>query len=152
VIDAIPTSVAIEGRRVMREQALSQALLEAVKDRAGGRLVTAVRARVGAWWQMDCQALTEAFAAVSTGTVAEGASLDVVTAPSHGMCRVCGQTYAEFVPRVCAACGAAAIEPIGDHALVLEAISVPWWEASDAPPAWGTIWELSEEESGGPAD
>jgi hydrogenase nickel incorporation protein HypA/HybF len=151
-IDATQLNVAIEGRRVMHEQALSQALLEAVKDRAGGRLVTGVRARIGACWQVDRQALAEAFEAASTGTVAEGASLDVIVTPPHGTCRVCGQTYTEVVPLVCAECGAAAVESAGGHTLVLEAITVPWWEVTDEPPPSGTTWLLSEAESSGPSD
>ena len=137
----------------MHEQALSQALLDAVQNQAGGRCVTAVRARIGARLQVDPEALTEAFAEASTGTVAEGAPLELTVAPVHSTCRVCGQTYvADTVPSTCAACSASEFETSGADALVLEAINLPWWEVADDCPATGSAWEETESEASGPCD
>jgi hydrogenase nickel insertion protein HypA len=151
VVSLARARTATEGRSVMHEQALSQALLDAVQNQAGGRCVTAVRARIGARLQVDPEALTEAFAEASTGTVAEGAPLELTVAPVHSTCRVCGQTYvADTVPSTCAACSASEFETSGADALVLEAINMPWWEAAEGGSA--TAWEETESEASGPCD
>lgn len=137
----------------MHEQALSHALIDAVQDRAGGRWVTAVRARVGARLQVDPEALAEAFAEASTGTVAEGAPLELTVGPVFSTCRVCGASYvSDTLPSTCAACSASEFDTSGAELLVLEAINMPWWEVIDAPPATGTVWEETEPESYGPCD
>ena len=65
----------------MHELGLCESLLDAVERRAAGRRVLGVRFRVGEDHRVVGEALDQAFALVSTGTVAEGADVDLVLVP-----------------------------------------------------------------------
>jgi hydrogenase nickel incorporation protein HypA/HybF len=65
----------------MHELGLCEGLLDAVERRAVGRRVLGVRFRVGEDHRVVGEALDQAFALVATGTVAEGAEVDLVIVP-----------------------------------------------------------------------
>jgi hydrogenase nickel incorporation protein HypA/HybF len=107
---------------------MAQALLDAVRLNARGRIVTAVRAQIGARFQVDCRALAEAFAEAASGTLVEGALLDLTIVPITWTCRSCGWTsMTEAVWTACAVCGGQ-LDASGGDGLVLTGIDVPWWE------------------------
>jgi len=79
----------------MHEMALTESIVEIVSDEArkqGFCRVRIVRLQVGALAHVEPEALLFCFDAVSRGTVAEGATLQIVRLPGEGWCLDCGRT------------------------------------------------------------
>jgi hydrogenase nickel incorporation protein HypA/HybF len=109
----------------MHEIGLCESVLGDVERRAAGRRVTEVRLRVGALYHVVGPSLVRAFARVSEGTVAEGASLDLVTVPVRVSCPACGRQWkATEVVTVCPSCSTPGPELSGGDELILEWIRV----------------------------
>ena len=107
----------------MHELGLCESFLEAVERRAAGRPVIGIRVRVGALHRVVDGAFAQAFALVSEGTVADGATVEVVTVPARLTCVDCGATSEAAAPLpVCPTCGAPDPALAGGDELVLESI------------------------------
>lgn len=65
----------------MHEIGYCEGILEAVEARADGRQVAGVRVRIGEQHRVVADALEQSFALVSAGTLADGASVELVTVP-----------------------------------------------------------------------
>jgi hydrogenase nickel incorporation protein HypA/HybF len=118
----------------VHELGFGEAILDAVERRAAGRRVTRVRVRVGALHRVVEPALDQAFSLVSSGTVADGAAVDLVTVPVLVTCRDCGhQAEADDALAVCSACGGLDLEFEGGDELILEAIHVEEQDVSRHP-------------------
>jgi len=119
----------------MHEYGLCEAIVDAVERRADGRRVDRVRVRIGALHRVVEPAFQEAFAHAASGSVAEGADLDLVVVAPHAVCSSCGQErlMADFRP-LCNSCGSVLSMDGGDE-LVLESIQVasPDERSSDVP-------------------
>src|SRR5512143_2109865 len=79
----------------MHEMALTESIVEIVAEEArrqGASRVRVVRLQVGAMAPVEPEALRFCFDAVSRGTVAEGAQLDIRRPPGEGWCLDCGKT------------------------------------------------------------
>lgn len=93
----------------MHEMALTESILGLVEDEArtaGFTKVKLVRLEVGALSHVSAEALVFCFDAVTRGTVAEGAVLDIVTVEGAGWCLDCSRTV-PLAERfgVCPICG-----------------------------------------------
>ena len=124
---ALPRPAAIpanpEDVTPMHELGLCESFLEAVERRAAGRPVSGIRVRVGALHRVVDAAFAQAFALVSEGTVADGATVEVVTVPARLTCADCGGTTDAATPLpVCPACGAPDPALAGGDELILESI------------------------------
>ena len=109
--------------RAVREHGIAGAVLRAVERRAAGRPVRRARVRAGALLRISGPALTQAFVALSDGTVADGARLDVVIEPARSACRSCGRTTtSDRMPSVCPGCGGTGMDLQGGDGLVLESV------------------------------
>lgn len=110
--------------RAVRELGIAGAVLRAVERRAAGRQVRRARVRAGALLRISAPALNQAFVAVSDGTVADGARLDVVIEPARVGCRSCGRTTTtpDRMPAVCPGCGSSGIDLQSGDGLVLESV------------------------------
>lgn len=110
--------------RAVRELGIAGAVLRAVERRAAGRQVRRARVRAGALLRISAPALNQAFVAVSDGTVADGARLDVVIEPARVGCRSCGRTTttSDRMPAVCPGCGSSGIDLQSGDGLVLESV------------------------------
>ena len=114
----------------MHEFGLCESFMDAVIRRAADREVNAVRLRIGVLHRVDEESFRQAFGFVSQGTVAQGASVDIVVIPAVLACRECGvntQT-AELLP-ACPACDATDLEVVAGNELVLESIRLAAAEA-----------------------
>jgi hydrogenase nickel incorporation protein HypA/HybF len=96
----------------MHEVHLMGQVVKVVEDalRKIGRVnPSVVRLKVSALSHLlthDVSALQSAFFLASVGTIAEGASLDIVTVPVRARCRCCGLTFNRVQMDVrCDACG-----------------------------------------------
>jgi hydrogenase nickel incorporation protein HypA/HybF len=79
----------------MHEMALTESIVEIVVEEARKRgfgKVRVVRLRLGAMAHVEPEALRFCFDAASRGTVAEGATLDILRAAGEGRCLDCGKT------------------------------------------------------------
>jgi hydrogenase nickel incorporation protein HypA/HybF len=109
----------------VHEIGLCEGLLGAVEAAAGGRRVTAVRVRIGARHAVVPDAFEQAFKLIAGGTVADGASLDLVVAPVTLTCRAAGHRGTSLDPlATCRDCGSGDVEVTGGGETVLESIEV----------------------------
>ena len=79
----------------MHEMSLAEGLIELVEEearKAQATRVKVVRLALGALGHVEAEAMRFCFDAVSRGTMAEGAELDIVTIPGEGWCLDCGKT------------------------------------------------------------
>ena len=93
----------------MHEVAIARSILEIVAEEAraqGFSRVTKIRLAIGALATVEPDALAFGFEAVSRGTQAEGAALDIERPPGRARCEQCGARWA-LLQRgdACPACG-----------------------------------------------
>jgi hydrogenase nickel incorporation protein HypA/HybF len=109
----------------VHELGVCEGLLAAVARRAAGREVARVRFRAGVLHRIDEPALQQAFELVSAGTVADGATLELVTLPVTVRCRTCGaETVSGDMVTACGTCGATDLDLRGGDELVLESLEI----------------------------
>jgi hydrogenase nickel incorporation protein HypA/HybF len=108
----------------VHEFGLCEGVLEAVRTRAAGRPVSAVRVRCGVRHAVDPETMAQAFSFVAAGTEADGAAVDVVTVPATLHCRACGAASesVDLLAR-CPRCDGADVEISGGDELMLESLS-----------------------------
>ena len=110
----------------MHELSLMSNLLVHAATAAGGAPICALRVRVGPLSGVVVDSLRFAFEALSPGTSAEGARLDVEETAPLLHCSRCGADYSPPVGLyTCPACGAADGELRGGNELELVSIEVP---------------------------
>ena len=110
----------------MHELSLVASLFDILEEKArelGAARITAVTLRVGRLSGVVPDLLRSAFDAYKKGTLAEGARLEIETAPFDFRCRSCGGTSFREDPAVaCVACGSKDVELVGGMDLVVERI------------------------------
>ena len=100
-------------------------ILEAKAVEQGAVRITAVTLRVGRLSGVVPDLLVSAFDSYKKGTLAEGARLEIETAPFDFRCRACGGTDIRDDPAVaCAACGSSDVELRGGMDIIVERIEV----------------------------
>jgi hydrogenase nickel incorporation protein HypA/HybF len=78
----------------MHEMALAESMLEIVERTArahGAQRVSAVRLEIGALSHVATDALRFCFDAVTRGSLAEGATLEIESTPGEAWCMPCGE-------------------------------------------------------------
>ena len=109
----------------MHEMSLAEGVLQLVEDGARASAaagVTAVRLEIGALAQVEVESLRFCFDAVTRGTLAEGARLEIVTPPGLAWCMPCG-SQVPITQRgdACPHCGSHQLQMIrGDEMRVTE--------------------------------
>jgi hydrogenase nickel incorporation protein HypA/HybF len=112
----------------MHEMALTESIVEILAEEArkqGFGRVRVVRLEVGAMAHVEPEALRFCFDAVSRGTVAEGATLDIVRLGGEGWCLDCGKTVAldeRFGP--CPDCGGRHVQMTSGDELRIQELEV----------------------------
>ncbi len=110
----------------MHELSLMTNLLDSAVAAGGGAPIHALRVRVGPLSGVVVDSLRFAFEALSPGTVAEGARLDIEETALSFHCLKCAADYETPLGSYeCPACGAADGELRGGHELELVSIEVP---------------------------
>ena len=109
----------------MHEFGIAEAVVETVTLRARGRRVRRARVRAGALLRIAPATLDQAFCLAATGTVAEGATLDLVVEPARLVCRRCGHSALSTDPlTICGLCGGIDVDAEGGDSLVLESVQL----------------------------
>ena len=118
----------------MHEYGVCEGVLDAVRARAGGRKVAAIRVRFGVWHAVDAAALADAFESVAAGTEAADAAIELVTVPAQIACGACGSSAdSTDLIAVCPRCASTDVELTGGDEMILESVTyVPEPAASDA--------------------
>lgn len=107
----------------MHELGLASALVGAVEQRAQGRPVAKVRVHVGRLHHVHPASFDQSFALAATGTVAEGATAEVVYEDVIVRCENCGaHAEAKELPLMCGACGSSELAVVSGAQLLLESI------------------------------
>ena len=78
----------------MHELSITQSVVDAACERAGGRPVRSIRVQVGALTAVVPEAMRFCFDLVTEGTVAQGARLEVELRAAAGHCRTCDGDFA----------------------------------------------------------
>ncbi len=120
----------------MHELSLAEQMLGpilAVAEEHNAVRVIGVTVEAGALQQVVPESLRTAFEVVSEGTLAEGATLTVVTAPVVALCRRCGLEFAveEFV-FVCPECGVADVETVRGRDLTILSLELTPCESTSS--------------------
>ncbi len=74
----------------MHELSLATAVVGICAERAGGARILRVRVEVGRLAAVVPEALSFCFDVCAKGTAAEGAELEILQTPGHGVCENCG--------------------------------------------------------------
>lgn len=109
----------------MHELSIAEALVDVVERHAEGRPVTRVDVRVGYLRQVVPDALSFAFALLTSGTALQDAELHIAHVPAGGRCRACGsETELDRLPLACAHCESLDVEVLTGEELCVEALEV----------------------------
>jgi hydrogenase nickel incorporation protein HypA/HybF len=108
----------------MHEFGLCEGVLDAVRARAQGRRVTAIRVRFGVRHAVDAESLAQAFQSVAAGTEAADATVELCTVPARVTCRRCGSS-AETTDllAICPQCASTDVELSGGDEMTLESVT-----------------------------
>jgi hydrogenase nickel incorporation protein HypA/HybF len=108
----------------MHEFGLCEGVLDAVRARAGGRPVAAVRVRFGVRHAVDQESLSLAFQTVAAGTEAADAAVELVTVPASIGCRSCGfDGETTDLLAVCPSCASSDVRLTGGDEMTLESVT-----------------------------
>ncbi len=112
----------------MHEMALTESIVEiAVEaaERGGASRVLRILVDIGALSHVEPEALSFCFSAVSAGTIAEGAALEIARAPGVGWCADCAKTV-PLVERYgpCPECGGVHVQMTAGDAMRVTEIEV----------------------------
>jgi hydrogenase nickel incorporation protein HypA/HybF len=79
----------------MHELALTQSVVEIVTEHAQGRCVRSVTLEIGKFTCVTPDAIRFCFDVAATGTLLEGASLEIIEIEARARCTVCGETFVQ---------------------------------------------------------
>jgi hydrogenase nickel incorporation protein HypA/HybF len=112
----------------MHEASIAQNLLEIALDKARdhkAKKITVIRVKVGEFTGVNQSALEFAFDNFSQGTIAEKASLKIISSPLLGKCRKCNQVFEIKKDRFkCAKCDSSEIDIISGQDLYIQDIDI----------------------------
>ena len=112
----------------MHEMSLAEGVLQLIEDAAGRDAFTRVRTiwvEIGRLSGVEPEALAFCFDAVTRGSIAEGAQLEIVHVPGSGHCVECGRdTELEAVYDACRHCGAVPVQVTGGTEMRVKELEV----------------------------
>jgi hydrogenase nickel incorporation protein HypA/HybF len=109
----------------MHELAIADAIVQICCAHARGRTVTKVEVKVGHLRQVVPDSLAFAFDLVASGTLVDGAELEIEQVPARVMCNACGaETEIGWFPLACARCGGVDVEVVAGEECHVEALEL----------------------------
>ena len=112
----------------MHEMALAEGMLEIVEDAArsnGGAKVRAVWLEIGALSHVEPDAMRFCFDAVTRGSLAEHARLEIVTTPGRAWCMPCSASVPlAQLGEPCPRCGSYQLTPTDGEAMRVKEIEI----------------------------
>lgn len=104
--------------------AITQSVVDAVCEHAGGRRVHSVRLQVGALCGVVPDSMQFCFGLATEGTLAEGARLDLDAQPGSARCRTCGDEFVLPDLILLCPCGSADVEVLAGRELRILSMEV----------------------------
>jgi hydrogenase nickel incorporation protein HypA/HybF len=108
----------------VHELAISQSVLDAVRERTGDARVTVVRLDVGRLSGVVPDALRFCFEMVAEGTPLAGAELCIGEPPGRAHCSACGVDFGLDDPILLCPCGSADVVVIAGRDLLIRSVEV----------------------------
>ncbi len=112
----------------MHEMAIAESVVSIVEDharKAGAARVTVVRLEIGALSHVEPQALSFAFEAVSIGSMAEGATLEIARTPGQAWCHDCMKPIEiDRLGSPCPSCGGYKVQVTGGEEMRVKDMEV----------------------------
>ncbi len=112
----------------MHELALAESMLQIVEEAAradGFSRVSRVVLEIGQLAVVEAEAMRFCFDAVVRGSIAEGATLDIVDVPGSGWCQACATTVPmSDIVAACPQCGGYPLKANGGKELKLRTLDV----------------------------
>jgi hydrogenase nickel incorporation protein HypA/HybF len=112
----------------MHEMSLAEGMLHILEDAAreqGFARVKTVWLEIGRLSSVEPEAMQFCFDAVTRGSLAEGAKLEVIDLPGSGQCLNCGETVEiAAVYDACPACGGYPVNPLGGTEMRIKELEV----------------------------
>ncbi len=112
----------------MHEMSLAEGVMQLVEGtarREDARRVTLVVLEIGRLSSVEPEALKFCFAAVTRGSIAEGAALEIVDVPGAGWCMACSATVAMAeVFGACPRCGGYQVQATGGTEMRVREIEI----------------------------
>ena len=112
----------------MHEMSLAEGMLEIVADTArrnDARQVRTVWLELGALSSVEAHALRFCFDAVTRGSVAEGAMLEIITTPGAAWCLPCGERVPlQQLGDACPHCGSYQLQVVAGDEMRIREIAV----------------------------
>jgi hydrogenase nickel incorporation protein HypA/HybF len=108
----------------MHELAITQAMTDAIIERAGAARVIRVRLQIGALSGVEPGAVRFCFDAMALGTALDGAALEIGRPAGDGLCRECGARFPVDDPLAVCACGSTAVEVTGGQQVRIQDIEM----------------------------
>ena len=112
----------------MHEMAIAESVLEIVEAAARGNAaarVSTVWLELGALSHVEARALAFCFDAVTRGSLAEGAALEIVTLPGEAWCMPCGVRVAlAKLGEPCPRCGSFQLQVLSGEEMRVKEIAI----------------------------
>jgi len=112
----------------MHEASIAQNLLEITLGKARdhkAKKITLIRVKVGEFAGVNKAALEFAFENFSQGTIAERASLQIISLPLLGQCRKCNEVFEIKKDKfLCSKCNSSEIEIVSGQDLYIQDIEI----------------------------
>ena len=112
----------------MHEMAIAEGIIDVALDTLKvneGTIIHAIQVQIGALSGVEPEALHFCFDAVTQGTAAEGAKLEIETIPMKGRCLDCDREFSmEQYRHVCPHCNSFAVEELQCRELRVASIDI----------------------------
>lgn len=112
----------------MHEMAIAQGILDIVLKTAAenkAKKVTGIKLLIGKMTQIEPESLAFGFEALSMGSIAEGANLDITIVPLVGKCNSCDQQFSvEKYCFLCPHCNSASVVVVSGRELAVDYLEV----------------------------
>ena len=112
----------------MHEASIAQNLLEIALDKARdhkAKKITVIRVKVGEFAGVNKASLEFAFNNFSQGTIAEKASLEIISSPLLGQCRKCNEIFEITKDRFkCTKCESSEIDIVSGQDLYIQDMDI----------------------------
>lgn len=112
----------------MHEMSLAEGVLQLVEEtamREKARRVKLVVLEIGRLSSVEPEAMKFCFEAVTSGSIAQGATLEIIVVPGEGWCMSCGETVAmDESYAACPRCGGYQVRPTGGNEMRVREIEI----------------------------
>lgn len=108
----------------MHELAITEGLVDAVRERLPGQRITCVRLEIGALSGVVADSVRFCFDLVTEGTSLEGARLEIAEPPARCRCRTCNSDFEPGSPFALCPCGSAEVTVLAGQDLTITSVQV----------------------------